>query len=345
MKYGIDVSSHNGNINFSQVKDSGVDFAIVRAGYGNGSEDSKFRQNMDGFISAGINVGAYWFLYATSPEDAILEAEAFNRVLDDYRDAITYPVACDFEYDSERWMRDNGITPTKRLNTDIVKAFCNRMEELGWYVVNYANIDFINNHFYQDELTRFDLWCAQWGVDECSMTCGMWQYSSDGNVAGCSGRTDVNYAYKDYPTRIGKDEPQIPTVEGSVLDVTVRVMNGEFGNGDDRKTKLGDRYSEIQEFINHIATADAKTLANEVMDEKYGNGDTRKVVLGNRYNEVQDIINKASAPSFVYYTVKSGDSLSAIANKYGTTYQEIAKINGISNPNLIYVGQKLKINQ
>ena len=94
--------------------------------------------------------------------------------------------------------------------------------------------------------------------------------------------------------------------------------------------------------INHIASASASTLATEVKSGTYGNGDVRKVVLGTRYDEVQKIVN-GGGTSAVYYTVKSGDTLSAIASKYGTTYQKIAQINGISNPNKIYVGQKIRV--
>ena len=68
-------------------------------------------------------------------------------------------------------------------------------------------------------------------------------------------------------------------------------MRGEMGNGADRRKKLGNRYDEVQDFINHINSAGAGTLANEVLAGKYGNGDTRKTVLGSRYNEVQNIVN------------------------------------------------------
>ena len=97
--------------------------------------------------------------------------------------------------------------------------------------------------------------------------------------------------------------------------------------------------------INHIATAGIDILANEVIKERYGNGDTRKIVLGNRYDEVHNKVNELlSKSSAVYYTVKSGDTLSSIAAKYGTTYQAIAALNGIANPNLIYAGAKLRVN-
>ena len=96
----------------------------------------------------------------------------------------------------------------------------------------------------------------------------------------------------------------------------------------------------MQAFINHIQTATTATLADEVKSGKYGNGDTRKTVLGSRYGTVQSVVN---GTSYKTYTVKAGDTLSGIAAKYGTTYQRLASINGIRNPNLINVGQVIKI--
>lgn len=117
-------------------------------------------------------------------------------------------------------------------------------------------------------------------------------------------------------------------------------MQGRYGNGDDRKKALGGRYNEVQTFIDHIASASADTLVAETKTGKYGNGDVRKIVLGSRYTEVQNKINGAVAQ---YYTVKSGDTLSAIAGRYGTTVTQICNWNGIKNANLIYAGQKIGV--
>ena len=103
---------------------------------------------------------------------------------------------------------------------------------------------------------------------------------------------------------------------------------------------MGTRYKEVQDFINHIASASTDTLVKETMQGKYGNGKTREIVLGSKYKAVQDKINGSGA---VYYTVRSGDTLSGIAAKYGATYQKIAQMNGLTNPNKIYVGQKLRV--
>ena len=96
----------------------------------------------------------------------------------------------------------------------------------------------------------------------------------------------------------------------------------------------------MQNFINHIWITSTDNLAQEVLSGRYGNGDVRKTVLGSRYEAVQDQVNAGSAQ---YYTVQSGDTLSGIASKYGTSYQKVAQVNRLSNPNLIYVGQRLRV--
>ena len=95
--------------------------------------------------------------------------------------------------------------------------------------------------------------------------------------------------------------------------------------------------------MNHVCTASVSTLVGEVWAGKWGNGEVRKRALANRYDEVMDAINKAHGIGQKTYTVKSGDNLSSIAKKYGTTVSALAAANGIANPNLIYAGQVLKV--
>lgn len=141
--------------------------------------------------------------------------------------------------------------------------------------------------------------------------------------------------------KVSTTKPNKPVSSSeSTLDLAVKVMQGKFGNGEDRKKALGSRYKEVQDFIDHIKTASVETLAKEVKLGKYGNGETRKIVLGKRYTEVQ---NAVSGGTKVYHVVKSGETLSGIAKKYGTTYNNIQKLNGLSYPNKIYVGQKLRV--
>ena len=85
--------------------------------------------------------------------------------------------------------------------TDIVKAFCNRIEQAGYYAAFYANPNWLDNYLYSNELLgRYDLWLAQWNIESPSKPCGIWQYSSEGYVPGIDGKVDLDYAYIDYPS-------------------------------------------------------------------------------------------------------------------------------------------------
>lgn len=196
MKNGIDVSKHNGNINFAAVKAAGIEFAMIRAGYGWTTEDQKFEQNVNGFTAAGIPVGAYWFLYCTTVEEAIKNADKCIEVLSKFKGKFTYPIGCDYEYDSDRYSEQEGKRQTKASRTAMIEAFCDRLEEAGYYVSLYLNKDYIVNKVNYSDLTQFDLWLAHWGVEKPYRDCGMWQNSSKLKIAGTTFDSDI--AYKNY---------------------------------------------------------------------------------------------------------------------------------------------------
>lgn len=137
----------------------------------------------------------------------------------------------------------------------------------------------------------------------------------------------------------------------SASTLASEACTGKYGNGDDRKRALGTRYDEVQEKINAMLGVNKKKSVSEVAKDviagKYGNGATRVKMLeaeGYDADKVQAEVNKQlGVTSSVYYTVKSGDTLSGIAAKYGTTYTKLASMNGIRNPNKIYVGQKIRV--
>ena len=108
---GIDVSKHNGAIDWKKVASEGVKFAMIRAGYGKYEEqkDACFEANITGALENGIAVGAYWFCYALDAGDALLEAQVCDKILAPYRDKLTYPVFYDFEYDTEAYAQKAGV--------------------------------------------------------------------------------------------------------------------------------------------------------------------------------------------------------------------------------------------
>lgn len=338
---GIDVSQWQGNIDWQKVKSADIQFAMLRAGYGRNNLDTKFHRNAQGAIAAGIPIGLYWFSYALNVEMARKEAQYAVELAKKYK--ITWPIAYDLEYDTVSYAAKNGITITKSLATQMAIAFCEEIKRLGYIPMVYTNLDYLNRYFDRSQLP-YDLWYAQYASTASVTDKEIWQYSSKGSVPGIAGNVDMNHGYKDYGNG-GDSKPDptptpSPAPSGTTLNLAVAVMQGKYGAGQDRKNALGTRYQEVQDFINHIANASTDTLVKEVIQGKYGNGETRKTVLGSKYKTVQDKIDRGGA---VYYTVRSGDTLSGIAAKYGTTYQKLAQLNGIANPNKIYVGQKIRV--
>ena len=182
-----------------------------------------------------------------------------------------------------------------------------------------------------------------------------WQFSSSVRIAGYGGNLDGDVFYGDAKAwanyAMATDAPApaptptpVAAPQGSVLDLVCQIIDGNI-NGDARKAFLGTRYAEVQGFIQHIFDTSPATLAAEVWQGRYGNDPVRSKVLdiAGKAAAVQAAVNGSSASTGRTYTVKAGDTLSGIAAKYGTSYQKLAQINGIPNPNLIHVGQTIKL--
>lgn len=193
--YGVDVSVYQKEVDWQQVKDSGVDFAIIRAGYGKhvNQEDRYFDINMQNAKEAGIDCGAYWFSYALTPEDAEKEADAFYEVIKDYQ--FEFPIFFDYET-----MDQYNLDPEE--SSAIIHAFCDKMESYGYYVSLCSFVGFLNYRVEDEVLETFDTWIAHYDVKVpwYSKSYGIWQYSCTGEVPGIDYDVDLNYAYYDYPT-------------------------------------------------------------------------------------------------------------------------------------------------
>ena len=355
-KRGIDISAHQGNIDLAALKNQ-IDFVIIRVGYGvSGTIDDKFKRNADLCKSLGIPFGFYWYSYALDESGAKKEAEHILNAIAPYKDSYSYGVWFDME-DADGYKRKHGMPSNSTLRA-MCAAFCKKVQDAGYYTGVYASSSWFNNQLNGSELDKYDKWTAQWPTSGGKQTAlntssskrnsSLWQFTSQARFSGYNGYLDANYAYYDYPSLVGNvvSAPSTPesSISGTTLELVKRTMNGEFGDGDARKSALGDRYNEVQEMINHIASVSAETLAEEVKAGKYGNGETRKTVLGNRYTEVQDIVNgSSSSSSSSTYTVVSGDTLSGIGSKLGVDWKSIASANGIGSPYTIYPGQKLTI--
>lgn len=144
--WGIDVSEHNGTVDFVTMKEDGFDFVIIRAGYGRYYTDPKFYENYKKAKEAGLKVGAYWFSYATDESKAIEEAHYCYNVVKSCQ--LDLPVFFDYEYDSVRYADDNGVTVTKQKVENWTAKFCDVIREYGISSGFYFNYDFYCEYYY-----------------------------------------------------------------------------------------------------------------------------------------------------------------------------------------------------
>ena len=265
--------------------------------------DKKFERNYNECIRLGIPVGIYVYNYCNSVETIKQGAEWTLNILNGR--ALQLPIYIDME--------DNSIAQLgKDKLTEMTIAFNTVIENAGRWAGVYANRNWFDNYLHKDTLKqKYTTWIATYtsGTDKYKGEYDMWQNSSSGKIEGIVGNVDTNYMYRDLVNEINnKVEQPIETVETkkTIEELANEVINRQWGDGQERKDRLtnaGYNYSEVQARV------------NELMGVK----------------------------KEITYVVKKGDTLSKIAKQYGTTYQEIARKNNIANPNIIYVGQTLKI--
>ena len=315
---GIDISMWQRDINLSAVK---ADFVIVKATEGIGYVDKTCDKFFQKALSLGKKIGFYHFARPTKNNDPVREADFFYENCKGYF-GKAIPIL-DWEAENKQnvayakaWLdrvyQRSGVKPVIYMSESVVNSY-------DWSSV--ANADYgLWVAKYRDNATDYNYNMSNAGsrpkVKWWNFYC-MWQWTSTGRLNGYSGNLDCNVFYGDgttwdkYAGKSGTTQPVKPTqqVKKSNEEIANEVINGVWGNGEDRKKRLTD--------------------------------------AGYNYTVVQAIVNKKMAAkkqtAHVYYVVKRGDTLSGIASKYGTTYQQLAKINGIANPNKIYPGQKIRV--
>ena len=190
---GVDVSVYQGNIDWNKAKADGIEFAIMRAGYGKyvSQKDKYFDQNMKNAKAAGLPCGVYWFSYALTPEDAIKEADACYEVIKNYK--LEYPVSFDMETESQMKLPKETVA-------QIIEAFCGRMESYGYYTTLYTYASFLNYKVDDRIFDKYDIWVAHYNTSKPAFNrnYGLWQYSCTGSVWGITGNVDRDYVYLDY---------------------------------------------------------------------------------------------------------------------------------------------------
>lgn len=315
---GIDVSKWNGSIDWNKVKASGVDYAIIRAGYGSNTVDPTFKTNIEGAINAGVKVGVYWFSYANSPEKAKIEAQKCLDVISPYKDNISYPVFFDFEHASAQWVKDTyGIDVTQSLGTSMAKSFMDTVESEGYTPGLYTGIP-LKQYFSDELLNTSYTWLAQYSFrSSYPNQFSMWQFGDDCYIDGISTSVDINYTLNNpVPTnRPSLSSASVDTISpqtytGSEIKPNFNVsLNGEV-------LKLNEDYNVT--YSNNISIGTAEITINGIGNYTGTKNITFEIIPGS----VKDID----------LTKKTTDSLTfSWSEMSGMTGYEIYKYNTDSN--------------
>ena len=190
---GIDVSKHNGAVDWNSVAASGISFAFIKAGSTKSGVDPYFDANMRGAQNAGLKVGVYIYSYATNVEQAQNEANLMLQWLSNY--TVSYPVVYDIEDSCQRNLSQEQIQA-------MVNTFCSTIASAGYYPMVYSNKNWFNQKIGN---VGYDKWVAQYADNLEYEGASFWQSSSHGSVAGVGTRVDINYQFKDYSSLIVSD--------------------------------------------------------------------------------------------------------------------------------------------
>ena len=306
---GIDISEWQGSIDFSAAKASGIETVYIRSTIGADGVDSRFEQNYQRARAAGIKTGFYHYLTARTQEQARQQAHFFVQTVSGK--GADMRLAMDFE--------SFGSLDRQQINA-IALAFLTTVEELSGHIPAVYSDANDARELWDSSLARYPLWVAQWGVQQPSDN-PIWntwigfQYSDQGNIPGISGRVDLDLFTSG---AFLSEEESLPE---QVEPMTVSVRRGDTLWG------IAQRYGTT---VSHLAALNGIRNPDLIYP-----GQVLKLTgtpsSGGTENAGRTV------------TVRRGDTLWEIAQRYGTTVSHLAALNGIRNPDLIYPGQVLKL--
>lgn len=295
---GLDISDYQRGIDLNAID---YDFMICKATEGTGIVHS----TCDQFIQAAISMGKLWgFYHFMNNDDPVAQADYFHANCKNYF-GHGIPVL-DYEMYG-------------RIGTDGAKRFLDRIYKLtGVRCIVYMSRSVCTEEDWSAIAPNHGLWVAQYANDAAtgyqddpwlpSGGFGAWacaaihQYTSHGRIAGYDGNLDLDIAHMDtaawgkYANPSGAELPDVPPPNdapgGDTAGLAAAVMRGEYGNGDERRSRLGSRYDEVQSLIDRAASASVDDLASDVLNGVFGNGDTRRAILASRYDDVQARVNE-----------------------------------------------------
>ena len=270
---GIDISSHQGEVDFARVKAAGYSFVIIKAGQGLRQMGTFREKYLPAVRAAGLDWGAYWWSDAVTVAEAQAEARAFLAALDGLKP--TYPVYMDQEYKTpygNAW----GLGRGKQLRTDMANAFLQVIQDAGYYAGLYASKNWLEHWVDAAQLTAWDKWVAQY-APECTYAgaYGMWQHHGDaaGFVGRCPGintPVDLNACYRDYPAIIKRaglngwgaadpEKPQEDMVPRSMYEdekaareaaeARCETLKAESDERERQRLELSDKLEAIKEIV------------------------------------------------------------------------------------------------
>lgn len=327
----LDISKHQGTVNFSTMKKAGVEGVVLRCGYSS-TKDIRFDEYYAAAKKQNLPIGSYH--YATfhysgnsTNANAVVKAEAQAQVAINHLKGkkIDSFVALDLELESGKYTRLSKEVMTKAAN-----AYMDKLAKAGYSPCLYCSISWLYDKMVPSDI-KYPLWIAyyhkggntstafpstSYGVRMNSLKnrIWLWQYSDSGNGKkyGVSSKcVDLNHKYK----------PFVKTASAETTTATATVVTKY-------KVKQNETLSEIA--LRYGMTYQRLAAYNGIKDPN-------KIEVG------QVLKIPSTKISYEVYTVKEDETLSDIASKFGTTYQKLAKYNNIKNPNLIYKGQKIKI--
>lgn len=361
---GIDIASYQATLNPASM--SGTDFIIIKTTQGTGYVNPTWRTQADQTLQSGKLLGLYHYI---SGGNAAAEAQYFVDAARPYVGRAL--LALDWESgENGAWgdtgylenvarevIRLTGVKPLIYASASVYSAVAPIAQRLdcGLWVAQYPNYE------------RTGYQATPW--NEGAYACAIRQYSSSGQLAGFAGNLDLDKFYGDkaawgkYAAVNGKPAPASqpapqskPGPQPDLEQMATETIQGKYGNGNERKARLGRWYEQVMAIVNRRLAQPARPqresiaqVASEVIAGKWGNDPQRSQKLRAAgydpaavQREVNSRMGAGSTPAPHVYTVRPGDTLSAIAGRLGTNWQYLAQVNGLRNPNLIYPGQQLR---
>ena len=286
-KKGIDVSEFQGKIDWEKVKNDGIEFAILRCGYGmdfSNQDDVEYERNANECERLGIPYGVYLMSYANTVEKARSEAKHVLRLIEGRK--ISLGVWHDIE--------DNGTSGAinKETLTNIINTFCNTIKNAGYKVGVYASLNWLENKIEKTIKDNYDIWVAQY-YSKCEYEGKyiMWQHTSSGKVNGISTNVDMNILYEDLPVINNNDNNNSKTNNSEIVKSLQKALNKDYNCGLDVDGIIGPlttkavnnnmvrnfTVGEFAKWVQERLIAKGYSLNEFGVDGRYGNESEKKV--------------------------------------------------------------------